>query len=190
MKASSFLLLLLGPFDITLSAASGPGDRPPSSQRLAPLWSYVYTATSRLSFESEITTGLLKKERSLLNSAVILYTIPPGAPWYFHPPIKASGAKGAKTNTPAIYLYWTFDQAFYLCRIGTNTTALRSNSWAAAGQQLPCTDQIYIHSSYPVQPHNSSRVGKKSVLFGKTELDKEKRVLDRNNGQQKPQLHR
>lgn len=39
---------------------------------------------------------------------------------------------GAKTNTPAIYLYWTFDQAFYLCRIGTNTTALRSNSWAAS----------------------------------------------------------
>lgn len=33
----------------------------------------MYTATSRLSFESEITTGLLKKERSLLNSAVILY---------------------------------------------------------------------------------------------------------------------
>ncbi len=34
--------------------------------------------------------------RSLLNAAVILYTIPPDAPWYFHPPIKASGAKGAK----------------------------------------------------------------------------------------------
>ena len=34
--------------------------------------------------------------RSLLNVAVILYTIPPDAPWYFHPPIKASGAKGAK----------------------------------------------------------------------------------------------
>lgn len=29
-------------------------------------------------------------------------------------------------------------------------------------------------------------VGQKSVLFGKTELDKEKRVLDRNNGQQRP----
>lgn len=27
---------------------------------------------------------------------------------------------------------------------------------------------------------------KKSVLFGKTELDKEKRVLDRNYGQQRP----
>jgi len=27
---------------------------------------------------------------------VILYTIPPDAPWYFHPPIKASGAKRAK----------------------------------------------------------------------------------------------
>lgn len=24
------------------------------------------------------------------------YTISPEAPWYFHPPIKASGAKGAK----------------------------------------------------------------------------------------------
>jgi len=56
----------------------------------------VYTATSRLSFESEITTGFKKRERSLLNAAVILYTIPPDAPWYFHPPIKASGAKGAK----------------------------------------------------------------------------------------------
>ncbi|KAK4346407.1 hypothetical protein RND71_032746 [Anisodus tanguticus] len=33
-----------------------------------------------------------------------------------------------------------------------------------------------------VQPQNPSRVGKKSVLFGKTELDKERRVLDRNNG--------
>ena len=36
-----------------------------------------------------------------------------------------------------------------------------------------------------VQLHNPSRVGQKSVLFGKTELDKEKRVLDRNNGQQR-----
>ncbi|KAK4339057.1 hypothetical protein RND71_040519 [Anisodus tanguticus] len=37
-----------------------------------------------------------------------------------------------------------------------------------------------------VRPQNPSRVGKKSVLFGKTELDKEKRVIDRNNGQQRP----
>ncbi len=45
----------------------------------------------------------------------------------------------AKTNKHACYLlYWTFDQAFYPCRIGT--TALRSNSGAAAGQQLPYTD--------------------------------------------------
>ena len=35
---------------------------------------YVYTATSRLSFESEITTGLLKKN---LNAAVILYSFQP-----------------------------------------------------------------------------------------------------------------
>lgn len=39
---------------------------------------------------------MLKRERELLNAAVILYTRPPDAPWYFHPPIKASGAKGAK----------------------------------------------------------------------------------------------
>jgi len=32
------------------------------------------------------------RERSLLNAAVILYTIPPDAPWYWSPPIKASGA--------------------------------------------------------------------------------------------------
>jgi len=35
-----------------------------------------------------------QRERSLLNAAVILYMIPADAPWYFRPPIKASGAKG------------------------------------------------------------------------------------------------
>ena len=56
----------------------------------------MYTATSRPSFESEITIGFKKREISLLNAVVILYTIPPDAPWYFHLPIKASGAKRAK----------------------------------------------------------------------------------------------
>ena len=43
----------------------------------------------------------------LLNAAVINYTIPPDYPRYFHPPIKASGAKRAKkTLAPLREPYW------------------------------------------------------------------------------------
>lgn len=87
---------------------------------------------------------------------------------------------GSQNEDACYLLYWTFDQAFYPCRIGTNhplcADRLRSNSWAAAGQQLPYRTQIYIHYSYLVQLHNPSRVGQKSVLFGNTLLDKAKKI--------------
>jgi len=47
---------------------------------------------------------------------------------------------GAKTNTPATYCTGPSTRHSTLVESEPTTTALRSNSWAAAGQQLPYTD--------------------------------------------------
>ncbi len=48
--------------------------------------------------------------------------------------------EGAKTNTPATYCTGPSTRHSTLVESEPTTTALRSNSWAAAGQQLPYTD--------------------------------------------------
>ncbi|KDP46046.1 hypothetical protein JCGZ_13492 [Jatropha curcas] len=70
------------------------------------------------------------------------------------------------------------------------TTALRSNSGAAAGRQLPYTD---IDSFFVPGPTSQPFAGWSEVsLVWENGIgqSKEKRVLDRNNGQQRPSLHR
>lgn len=47
---------------------------------------------------------------------------------------------GAKRNTPATYCTGPSTRHSTLVESEPTTTALRSNSWAAAGQQFPCTD--------------------------------------------------
>ena len=47
---------------------------------------------------------------------------------------------GAKTNTPATYCTGPSTRHSTLVESKPTTTVLRSNSWAAAGQQLPYTD--------------------------------------------------
>jgi len=49
---------------------------------------------------------------------------------------------GAKTNTPATYCTGPSTRHSTLVESEPTTTVLRSNSWAAAGQQLPYCTQI------------------------------------------------
>ena len=51
-----------------------------------------------------------------------------------------SSRSGAKTNTPATYCTGPSTRHSTLVESEPTTTALRSKSWAADGQQLPCTD--------------------------------------------------
>lgn len=93
---------------------------------------------------------------------------------------------GAKTNTPVTYCTGPSTKHSTLVESEPTTTALCSNSWAAAGQQLPYTD---IDSFFVTGPTSQPFAGWSEVSLvwnGKTELDKEKRVLDRNYGQQRP----
>lgn len=50
-------------------------------------------------------------------------------------------AREPKPNTPATYCTGPSTRHSTLVESEPTTTALRSNSWAAAGQQLPCTDR-------------------------------------------------
>lgn len=53
-------------------------------------------------------------------------------------PIYLSFSLGSKNEHACYLLYWTFDQAFYPCRIGTNHHCIALEQ--LSGQQLPYTD--------------------------------------------------
>ncbi len=96
---------------------------------------------------------------------------------------------GSQNEHACYLLYWTFDQAFYPCRIGTNHHCI------ALEQLSGCRPATSVHRYRFILRTWSSLTTLRGLvrslispkgLFGKTELDKEKRVLDRNNGQQRP----
>lgn len=123
---------------------------------------------SRLSYEYEwrnelnarLLLALLTPSKKFLNADTFCFV----EPWACGPPLSVGsigwicqvkvnvrsskdGASpiyrsrsGAKTNTPATYCTGPSTRHSTLVESKPTTTVLRSNSWAAAGQQLPYTD--------------------------------------------------
>ena len=88
---------------------------------------------------------------------MILYTIPPDAPWYFHPPIKASGAKGArKKKLPELLARQNNkDKASYAqWRVRRAQRLSREAPLLVRGEM---EDRIEWHDAFVLQPYSFNR---------------------------------